>query len=166
MFTSSIKCKIVQFHVEIVRKRHRNIQKSVMHFQSCRFPSKPIVVVVTVVTFSLPSRRLIVKSLPVRKARHRWKTRFGWSSGLWCDFSHLLDIFLQWALFCVQWKSSYLWKRLMLCFKFHHSFSIQQCMDIFGPQFNAANIQRGIDQTNTNYGGYGIASSKVIHVKI
>jgi len=54
----------------------------------------------------------------------------------------------------------------MLCFKFHHRFSIQQCMDIFGPQFNAANIQRGIDQTNTNYGGYGIASSKVIHVKI
>ena len=39
-------------------------------------------------------------------------------------------------------------------------------MDIFGPQFNAANIQRSIDQTNTNYGGYGIASSKVIHVKI
>ena len=36
----------MQFHVEIVRKQHRNIQKSVMHFQSCRFPSKPIVVVV------------------------------------------------------------------------------------------------------------------------
>ena len=54
----------MQFHVQIVRKRHRNIQKSVMHFQSCRFPSKPIVVVVVVVTFSLPSRRLIVKSLP------------------------------------------------------------------------------------------------------
>ncbi|KAM7425914.1 hypothetical protein ABFA07_022721 [Porites harrisoni] len=42
------------------------------------------------------------------------------------------------------------------------NFSIQQCMDIFGPQFNAANIQRGIDQTNTNYGGYGIASSKIV----
>ena len=39
-------------------------------------------------------------------------------------------------------------------------------MDIFGPQFNAANIQRGIDQTNANYGGYGISSSKVILVKI
>ena len=38
----------MQFHVEIVRKQHRNIQKSVMHFQSCRFPSKPIVVVVVV----------------------------------------------------------------------------------------------------------------------
>lgn len=34
-------------------------------------------------------------------------------------------------------------------------------MDIFDPQFNATNIQNGIDQTNTNYGGYGIASSKV-----
>ena len=41
----------MQFHVEIVRKQHRNIQKSVMHFQSCRFPSKPIVVVVVVFFF-------------------------------------------------------------------------------------------------------------------
>lgn len=41
-------------------------------------------------------------------------------------------------------------------------FFIQQCMDIFDPQFNATNIQNGIDQTNTNYGGYGIASSKII----
>ena len=54
----------------------------------------------------------------------------------------------------------------MLCIKFHYRFSIQQCIDIFGPQFSETNIQRGIDQTNTNYGGYGIASSKVIHVKI
>ena len=170
LFTFSLKCKIMQFHVEIVQKRQRNIQKSVMRVQSCHFPSKPIVVVVVVVafffTFSLRSSRRIVKSLPVRKTRHRWKTRFGWSSRLWCDFSHLLETFLSWALFCVSWKSSYLWKRLMRCIKFHHRFSIQQCMDIFGPQFNAANIQRGIDQTNTNYGGYGISSSKVILVKI
>lgn len=41
-------------------------------------------------------------------------------------------------------------------------FFIQQCMDIFDPQFNATNIQNGIDETNTNYGGYGIASSKII----
>lgn len=40
-------------------------------------------------------------------------------------------------------------------------YSIQQCMDIFGSTFNAANIQSGVTQTNTNYGGYGIASSKV-----
>ena len=156
LFTSSLKCKMMQFHVEIVQKRQRNIQKNVMPVQSCRFPSKPIVVVVVVFFYVLV----------VRKTRHRWKTRFGWSSRLWCDFSHLLDTFLPWALFCVSWKSSYLWKRLMWCIKFHHRFSIQQCMDIFGPQFNAANIQRGIDQTNTNYGGYGIASSKVILVKI
>ena len=169
LFTFSLKCKIMQFHVEIVQKRQRNIQKSVMRVRSCHFPSKPIVVVVVVVfffTFSLRSSRRIVKSLPVRKTRHRWKTRFGWSSRLWCDFSHLLETFLSWALFCVSWKSTYLWKRLMWCIKFHHRFSIQQCMDIFGPQFNAANIQRGIDQTNTNYGGYGISSSKVILVKI
>ena len=36
----------MQFHVEIVQKRQRNIQKSVMRVQSCHFPSKPIVVVV------------------------------------------------------------------------------------------------------------------------
>ena len=46
-------------------------------------------------------------------------------------------------------------------FVFNSRFFIQQCMDIFDPQFNATNIQNGIDQTNTNYGGYGIASSKV-----
>lgn len=34
-------------------------------------------------------------------------------------------------------------------------------MDIFGPTFNDTNIQDGATQTNTNYGGYGIASSKV-----
>ena len=38
----------MQFHVEIVQKRQRNIQKNVMPVQSCRFPSKPIVVVVVV----------------------------------------------------------------------------------------------------------------------
>ena len=52
LFTPSLKCKIMQFHVEIVQKRQRNIQKSVMPVQSCRFPSKPIVVVVVVVFFS------------------------------------------------------------------------------------------------------------------
>ena len=36
----------MQFHVKIVQKRQRSIQKSVMPVQSCRFPSKPIVVVV------------------------------------------------------------------------------------------------------------------------
>ena len=38
----------MQFHVEIVQKRQRNIQKNVMPVQSCRFPSKPIVIVVVV----------------------------------------------------------------------------------------------------------------------
>ena len=41
----------MQFHVEIVQKRQRNIQKSVMRVRSCHFPSKPIVVVVVVVFF-------------------------------------------------------------------------------------------------------------------
>ncbi|XP_020629406.1 putative serine protease K12H4.7 isoform X3 [Orbicella faveolata] len=41
-------------------------------------------------------------------------------------------------------------------------YSIQQCMDIFGPTFNDTNIQDGATQTNTNYGGYAIASSKIV----
>ena len=43
----------MQFHVEIVQKRQRNIQKNVMPVQSRRFPSKSIVVVVV---FFLRSR--------------------------------------------------------------------------------------------------------------
>lgn len=46
-----------------------------------------------------------------------------------------------------------------------YRYSIQQCMDIFGSQFNVTNIQRGVTQTNTNYGGYGIASSKVSQLR-
>lgn len=41
-------------------------------------------------------------------------------------------------------------------------YSIQQCMDIYGAQFNEENIQSGVTQTNTNYGGYGIAASKIV----
>lgn len=44
---------------------------------------------------------------------------------------------------------------------FFFRYSIQQCMDIYGAQFNEENIQSGVTQTNTNYGGYGIAASKV-----
>lgn len=44
---------------------------------------------------------------------------------------------------------------------FFSRYSIQQCMDIYGAQFNEENIQSGVTQTNTNYGGYGIAASKV-----
>lgn len=47
-----------------------------------------------------------------------------------------------------------------------YRYSIQQCMDIFGPTFNDTNIQGGVTQTNTNYGGYGIASSKVSPCRI
>ena len=46
-------------------------------------------------------------------------------------------------------------------FLFFFRYSIQQCMDIYGAQFNEENIQSGVTQTNTNYGGYGIAASKV-----
>ncbi|XP_071085611.1 putative serine protease K12H4.7 [Haliotis cracherodii] len=42
------------------------------------------------------------------------------------------------------------------------SFSVQQCMDIFGSKFNADLIQHGINRTNTNYGAYGIKITKVV----
>ena len=37
MFTSWTKCEIRQFHVAVVQRRQRNVQKSVMHVQSCCF---------------------------------------------------------------------------------------------------------------------------------
>ena len=36
-FTFSIKHQIKHFHVVVVQKRQRNVQKSVMHVQSCFF---------------------------------------------------------------------------------------------------------------------------------
>ena len=41
------------------------------------------------------------------------------------------------------------------------SFSVQQCMDIFGSKFNESYIISGIDSTNTNYGGFGYLGEKV-----
>ncbi|XP_046852436.1 putative serine protease K12H4.7 [Xenia sp. Carnegie-2017] len=40
--------------------------------------------------------------------------------------------------------------------------SIKQCMDIFGLNFNETEIASGINRTNTNYGGLGIAGSKIV----
>ena len=38
-------------------------------------------------------------------------------------------------------------------------FSIQQCMDIFGDQFNQSAIQAAVDWTNNYYGGWNISTS-------
>ncbi|CAG2107576.1 unnamed protein product, partial [Medioppia subpectinata] len=32
-------------------------------------------------------------------------------------------------------------------------FYIQQCADVFGPQFTAQTVQKGVDRTNAKYGG-------------
>ncbi|KAK3095371.1 hypothetical protein FSP39_013868 [Pinctada imbricata] len=45
---------------------------------------------------------------------------------------------------------------------FAEDFFTLQCTDIFGENFNEKLIQRGINRTNTNYGGYGIKITKVI----
>ena len=49
LFPSSTKCEIRHFHVVVVKRRQRNVQKSVMHVQSCL--SKPV----AFLPFSLPS---------------------------------------------------------------------------------------------------------------
>ncbi|XP_032241066.2 putative serine protease K12H4.7 isoform X2 [Nematostella vectensis] len=46
--------------------------------------------------------------------------------------------------------------------RFPLKYSIQQCMDVFGEAFNSSNLASGIRQTNTNYGGKGIASSRIV----
>ena len=45
---------------------------------------------------------------------------------------------------------------------FTYSFSIQQCIDIYGSKFNADLIQKGINRTNTNYGGYAMRPTRVV----
>ena len=47
-------------------------------------------------------------------------------------------------------------------FKFPLEFFIKQCQDIYNPKFNADLISRGINRTNTNYGGYGIKVTNVV----
>ncbi|XP_064639695.1 putative serine protease K12H4.7 isoform X2 [Lineus longissimus] len=41
-------------------------------------------------------------------------------------------------------------------------FFTQQCADIFGPKFTLELLQRGINETNTNYGGYHMKVTKVV----
>ena len=43
----------------------------------------------------------------------------------------------------------------------HHSFWTKQCVDIFGPAFNETSINRAVDWTNANYGGYSMNQPRV-----
>ena len=43
LFTSPLKREIRHFHVEVVQKQERNVQKNVMHVQSCCLLIKPFV---------------------------------------------------------------------------------------------------------------------------
>jgi hypothetical protein len=45
---------------------------------------------------------------------------------------------------------------------FFSRFFVQQCADIFGPQFTLELLQRGINETNTNYGGYDMKVTNVV----
>jgi len=42
------------------------------------------------------------------------------------------------------------------------SFAIQQCMDVFGPQFNQQFISNGIEWTNDYYGGSNVAGTNIV----
>ena len=44
-----------------------------------------------------------------------------------------------------------------------YSFSLQQCEDIYGKQFNLTTLKQGIEQTNTNYGGKMLKATKVMY---
>ena len=51
------------FHVVVVQKQQRNVQKSVMHVQSCCFAYETNFIPFIILTFLLRSRRWILKSL-------------------------------------------------------------------------------------------------------
>ena len=64
VFPSSTKREIRQFHVVVVQRRQRNVQKSVMHVQSCCFAN------LNLLPFRRSHcrrRRRYLSSLPVRK---------------------------------------------------------------------------------------------------
>jgi hypothetical protein len=42
------------------------------------------------------------------------------------------------------------------------SFFEQMCSDIFGPEYNLALLQSGVEFTNTFYGGFGLKVSRVV----
>ena len=57
MFPSSEKHEIGHFHVVVVQRRLKTVQKSVMHVQSCCLPIKTI----AFLPFSLPSLSSLIK---------------------------------------------------------------------------------------------------------
>ena len=63
MFTSAIKREIRKVHVVIVQWRQSNVQKSVIHLQSCSFVN---LILLLFLPFSLPSPSSLLK-LPVHE---------------------------------------------------------------------------------------------------
>ncbi|XP_014672876.1 PREDICTED: putative serine protease K12H4.7 isoform X2 [Priapulus caudatus] len=46
--------------------------------------------------------------------------------------------------------------------RFPINFWTQQCVDVFGPNFNMELLQRAVSRTNDDYGGFGIKVTKVV----
>ena len=53
-----MKCQIRQFHVVVVQKRQRNVQKSVMHLQSCCFALLNLFFFYVLVTIASSDRKV------------------------------------------------------------------------------------------------------------
>lgn len=41
-------------------------------------------------------------------------------------------------------------------------YHLQQCLDVYGPEFDSATVTNAVQQTNENYGGYNIKSSQIV----
>ena len=67
MFTSAVKREIRKVHVVIVQWRQSDVQKSVMHLQSCSFVS---LILLLFLPFSLPSPSSLLKP-PVHEQNKR-----------------------------------------------------------------------------------------------
>ena len=62
VFTSSIKRAVRKFHVVVVQRRQRNVQKSVMHVHSCCFANLNLLLLAVLVPFLFSMARFILET--------------------------------------------------------------------------------------------------------
>ena len=74
-FPSSKKLKIWSFHVVVVQKRQRSVQKSVMHVQSCCFANLILLLFEAAVAVAVEARKETRKLGPLARAFSRGSLR-------------------------------------------------------------------------------------------
>ena len=74
-FPSSKKLKIWSFHVVVVQKRQRSVQKSVMHVQSCCFANLILLLFEAAVAVAVEARKETRKRGPLARAFSRGSLR-------------------------------------------------------------------------------------------